>query len=121
MAPEKEILAVDDVPVNLYLLRALLTPNGYRMREAASLSDARAALAERLPDLILLDIFLPDGNGLDLARELRRDSATRHIPVIAISAGTSDPREALAAGCVAFFPKPLQTGRLLETVKEILD
>lgn len=120
MAPERVILAVDDVPVNLYLLRALLAPLGYGMREAASLAAARAALAQHLPDLILLDIFLPDGNGLDLARELRSDPATSRIPVVAISAGTSDPREALAAGCVAFFPKPLQTGRLLEVVKEIL-
>lgn len=120
MDTDRDILAVDDVPVNLYLLRALLVPEGYAMREAASLAEARAELAHRLPKLILLDIFLPDGNGLDLARQLKADPATASIPIIAISAGTSEPTEALEAGCRMFFPKPLHTGRLLEAVREIL-
>lgn len=114
----KLILAVEDEPRNAALLRAVLEPAGHRLVVAESLAAAREWLAAERPDLVLLDVGLPDGSGLDLARELRAASATADVPILVASARVlaADQRAAAEAGASAFLAKPIRPGELRDAV-----
>ena len=119
---EKHILAVEDVPANLALLHAILEPAGFELHDTTTMGEARAALRSRMPALILLDVRLPDGNGLDLARELKASNETSSIPILAVSASVlpGERADALKAGCDAFLAKPLRPAELLAMVRCLL-
>lgn len=122
------LLAVDDDPVNRALLRAIvqrapdpLVRNAV-YREAASLAAARAALADEPADVLLLDIHLPDGLGLDLATELR-PGRPRSPAVIALTASVlpADQQAALDAGCDAFLAKPYGASDLVAVIRRVAE
>lgn len=121
-APPKTLLAIEDVPANLALLRAILEPAGYVVCDAPTLAAGRNAIEQAPPALVLLDVRLPDGNGLDLVREMRMRPDQATIPVLAVSASVlpADKAEAFTAGCSAFLAKPLRAAKLLETVRALL-
>ncbi len=108
------ILIVDDNPVNLKLARILLTSEGYQVRTAASADEAFAAVREAPPRLILMDIQLPDVDGLEATRRIKADPATRDIIVIALTAYAmkGDKDKALGAGCDGYVSKPIDTRTL---------
>ena len=112
------ILAIEDEPRNAALLRAILGPAGYALTIAATLAEARASLRDRTPALVLLDRHLPDGDGLDLARELRASTATGGIPILLLSASVLpiDRAAAEEAGCAGFIDKPVRVDALLAEV-----
>ena len=120
--PHTQILAIEDIPANLALLHAVLEPAGFELHDTATLSQARCAVQESMFALILLDVRLPDGNGLDLARELKSNEATAHIPILAVSASVlpSERANALGAGCDAFLAKPLRPAELIDIVRQLL-
>lgn len=120
--PEPLVLVVEDEPRNLALLRALLGRRGYELVTVESLAGARTWLRDRRPDLVLLDRRLPDGDGLDLARDLKGDPVTAAVPLVLLSASVlpADERAAAEAGCDAFLPKPLELARLLAEVERLL-
>ena len=93
-------------------------PAGYDLTIAESLADARAALRDRTPALILLDRHLPDGDGLDLARELQASTTTAAIPILLVSASVlaADRVAAEEAGCAGFIDKPVRVDALLAEV-----
>lgn len=117
-APLPLILAVEDDARNVALLRAILERAGYHLAVAGSLADARAWLAGQRPDLVLLDIGLPDGSGLELADELKHRTPAPSPPIVALSARVlaADRKAATEAGCDAFLAKPLRTAELLSLV-----
>jgi len=102
------VLLVEDHPVNRKLFRDLLEME-FEVMEADSAATARAALAKATPDLILMDIQLPDQDGLALTRSLKSDSRFAGIPVVALSAHASadDIARARAAGCCEYITKPI--------------
>lgn len=104
------ILVVDDTPDNLRLLSSLLTPAGYQVRKALNGQTALNSVRSRAPDLILLDIHLPDLDGYELCRRLKEDENTREIPVIFLSAfnEVSDKVKAFQVGGVDYISKPFQ-------------
>jgi len=116
------ILIVDDEPRNCSLLEALLQPQGYRTRTAASGEEALASVAREPPDLILLDVMMPGMNGFEVARVLKTDAATAHIPIIIVTASVS--REARLAGLDSgvedFLGKPVDRGELWLRVRNML-
>jgi two-component system, cell cycle response regulator DivK len=118
----KRILLVEDNPVNRRLAQFLLKSKGYEVWEAISVPDAFAALKERRPDLILMDIQLPEVDGLTGTRQLKADPATRDIPVVAVTsyAMKGDETRALEAGCSGYVTKPIDKTLFLETVAKIL-
>ncbi|HEY3218385.1 MAG TPA: response regulator, partial [Candidatus Limnocylindria bacterium] len=102
-----KVLAVDDTPENLRLIEALLVPQGYDVVTASSGRDALALLPTEKPDLLLLDIVMPEMNGYEVAKAIRADAAWRHVPVIMITAtGGQDLVRALEAGADDFVSKP---------------
>lgn len=105
------ILIVDDNPVNLKLVRVLLTGEGYEVRTAADAHEAMAILAEFKPRLILMDIQLPGMDGLALTRLLKANPATRDAVIIGLTAYAmkGDEERVLEAGCDGYVAKPIDT------------
>ena len=102
------VLIVDDNEKNLKLARDVLQVGGFRTLEAASGTEAIALAAEHLPDVILMDLRLPDMNGADVARNLGERARTARIPIVGLSSvplGESD--WFLAAGFAGYLEKPI--------------
>jgi CheY-like chemotaxis protein len=116
------VLVVDDHDLNLKLLERLLELEGREVRAAGSLAAAERALAEEHPAMIVLDLNLPDGSGLDLTRKLKSEPRTASIPIVACTAAVmpSDEDDALEAGCDAFVAKPIDLQHFSTVISSIL-
>ena len=116
------VLVVDDHELNLKLLERVLELGGHDVVTANSLRAADEVLAEQLPALIVLDLQLPDGDGLDLARRLKakRETASCQILACTAEAMQGDDERALAAGCDAYVSKPIDTREFSALVDELL-
>lgn len=112
------VLIVDDTPANLNLLFAMLTNHGYKVRAAINGNMALKSVFAALPELILLDINMPEMNGFDVCRQLKADIRTRDIPIIFISASdeTEDKVRAFDVGGVDYVTKPFQVEEVLARV-----
>lgn len=110
MAGER-ILIVDDNPTNLKLLAYLMKQNGYVVATALDADAALASIDQNRPTLILMDLQLPDVDGLALTRQLKSAPATRDIIIIAVTAYAmkGDLEKAIAAGCDDYVTKPIDT------------
>jgi PAS domain S-box-containing protein len=117
------ILVVDDTAASLRVLSEILQQEGYSVRPANSGTLALASIAAHHPDLILLDIRMPDMDGFEICRRLKADEATGHIPIIFQSAATelADRLEGLRLGAVDYISKPFQREELLARVKTHLE
>jgi len=117
------ILIVDDTPLNLKLIRMLLTGEGYEVLTAATAEEALELLRSHHPQLILADIQLPGMDGLEMTRRIKQDEKTRDIPVVALSALAMKDAEAkaLAAGCDGYITKPIDTRTLGARIREYLN
>ncbi|PID57054.1 sigma-54-dependent Fis family transcriptional regulator [candidate division KSB3 bacterium] len=117
--PAASILIVDDTPDNLRLLAGLLEEEGYDVRPASSGTRALSAVQADLPDLILLDIKMPDMPGYEVCERLKSDMRTCHIPIIFISAlqDTSEKIKGFALGGVDYITKPFQAEEVLARVE----
>jgi two-component system cell cycle response regulator DivK len=116
------VLVVEDHPLNRELVVDLLEAAGYTVRQAADGRGLLARVQTEQPGLILLDLQLPGVDGFTLARQLTTDPATRHIPLLAMSAYARPEEEAqaMAAGCAGFLAKPLNTRALVQIVSRLL-
>ena len=112
------ILLVEDDPTDMKLLSAVLDASGHRVLGKISAEEAVEAIKRHPPEVILLDLKLPGMDGLALARLLKQDPATRHIPIVAMTAAREkfSREDALNAGCDAFILKPVDTRKLSEQV-----
>lgn len=119
---QPDILIVDDKPENLKILVSMLSRQGYQVRPAINGHLALTAAAENPPDLILLDINMPELNGYQVCQHLKENSVTADIPVIFISAldETADKIEAFKVGGVDYITKPFQIEEVVARVENHL-
>lgn len=112
------ILCVEDNPQNMRLVRKILTKQGYEVIEAEDGLNGVAMAQNGHPDLILMDVNLPDIDGLEATARLKGNPSLAAIPVIALTANAmvGDREKALQAGCDGYLPKPVSRADLLETV-----
>ena len=118
----ERILAVDDNPSNLKLITYLLSGRGYEVRTAIDAKQALEVLQDFQPHLILLDIQLPDMDGLELARQLKADPRTRTAVIVAVTAYAmrGDEDKARAAGVDAYITKPIDKENFRRLVAQSL-
>ena len=121
MAGER-ILVVEDNEKNMKLFRDVLQATGYRTLEATTGGEAVELAAEHAPDLVLMDIQLPDIDGVEALRRLRADERTASIPVLALTAQAmqGDRERFLAAGFDGYVSKPVNIVELIGTVQPAL-
>mgnify|MGYP001412487895 CR=1 FL=1 len=119
---QKHILIVDDEPAIREMVAFALRKGEYAPIHAGDAMEAQAAIADRVPDLILLDWMLPGTSGLELARRWRRDSLTRDIPIIMLTArGEENDRVGgLEAGVDDYVVKPFSARELLARIRAVL-
>lgn len=118
----KIALLVEDNAVNAELARTLLERAGYEVRDAAT-SEAALRLAQELqPYVILMDLRLPDGDGISVVRTLRQQVAMSRTAIIAVTAYAmrGDEEKAIAAGCDGYIPKPIDTRSFASRIAEII-
>jgi two-component system, cell cycle response regulator DivK len=118
----KRILIVEDNDTDVRLLKDILETRGYNILQTKEGLEAIDLAVVNLPDLILLDIQLPDMSGLEVARRLRGDERSKQIPIVAVTAFAMEwhEREALDSGCDAYVSKPISIFSFLRTVESFL-
>jgi two-component system cell cycle response regulator DivK len=119
---KKRILIVEDNDLNLKLFRDLLNAHGYETIETKEGLEAITITKRERPDLVLMDIQLPEISGLDVTRRIKADDSIRDIPIIAVTAFAmkDDEEKILAAGCQAYLSKPISIMSFLATVRQYL-
>ncbi|MEH1776576.1 MAG: ATP-binding protein [Nostoc sp.] len=120
--PKADILVIDDTPENLNLLSAMLTEQGYKVRSVTKGSTGLRGANAVPPDLILLDVNMPEMNGYEVCQHLKANDRTREIPVIFISAlgDVLDKVKAFAVGGVDYITKPFQLEEVLARIENHL-
>jgi len=115
-----QVLVVEDNEKNMKLFRDVLEASGYRLLEATTGEQAMELAVEQQPNLVLMDIQLPDLDGVDALGRLRADARTASIPVVALTAQAmhGDRERFLDAGFDAYISKPVDIVEFVKTVKE---
>ncbi|MEX0645033.1 MAG: response regulator [Parvularculaceae bacterium] len=119
----KTVLIVEDNELNMKLFHDLLEAHGYRTLQARTGPEALKLAEERQPDLILMDIQLPEISGLQVTQQLKKNRMLASIPVIAVTAFAmkGDEERIRAGGCQDYIAKPISVVDFLEKVKRYLD
>ena len=118
----KIILIVEDNELNMSMFNDLLQSHGYETIQSIDGSDVLEIASKRRPDLILMDIQLPERSGLEITKDLKADDNLKHIPVVAVTALAmkGDEAKIREAGCDDYIAKPISVSELLEAVAKHL-
>lgn len=122
MENDATILYVEDNPDNRLLVRRILMAEGYSVLEAEDASSAIVTLASQSPDLILMDINMPEVDGYTLTNQIKTNPAHSHVPVIALTANVmkGDRERTLQAGCDGYIQKPIDVDQLPHQINRFL-
>lgn len=120
---KKTVLIVEDNELNMKLFHDLLEAHGYATLQTKDGMEALSLAREYKPDLILMDIQLPEVSGLEVTKWIKEDEKLRSIPVVAVTAFAmkGDEEKIREGGCEAYVAKPISVENFINTVKEFLD
>lgn len=120
--PAKSVLLVEDEDNIALALEYLITRSGYRLRRVSDGNEAISALREEKPDLVVLDVMLPNRSGYEICQEIRRETGLKGIKVLMMTArgGEVEKRKGLALGADAFLTKPFATTELTREIQHLL-
>jgi two-component system, cell cycle response regulator DivK len=118
----KKILIIEDNEQNRYLMQYMLEKSGYRVIEAKSAEEGIVLLPFQNPDLILMDIQLPNIDGLEATRRIRASETDQRVPIVAVTsfAMAGDRAKAMAAGCTGYIEKPINPETFLGEVRKYI-
>ena len=121
-APPKTILVVEDNELNMKLFHDLLEAHGYNILQTRDGMEALKLARQHKPDLILMDIQLPEVSGLEVTKWIKEDDALKAIPIIAVTAFAmkGDEEKIREGGCEAYIAKPISVTNFLKTVQQFL-
>ncbi len=116
----KRVLVIEDNGTNLYLIRFMLEKSGYEVIEAREGATGVELAGKEKPDLILMDIQLPDIDGLEATKRIRASEADSDIPIIALTsyAMAGDRERALGAGCTGYIEKPINPETFMTEIEK---
>lgn len=119
---KKNVLIVEDNELNMKLFNDLLEVQGYATIKTMDGKEALEIVRKHMPDLIIMDIQLPEISGLDVIKWIKTDEELKHIPVIAVTAFAMKDEEnrIRSGGCEAYIPKPISVQHFLDTVDSFL-
>lgn len=122
MPTKRIVLYVEDNPDNRLLVRRILQADGFDVLEASSAAEALELLNRQTPDLILMDINMPDLDGYTLTTRLKQDPDFNRVPIVALTANVmkGDRERSLEAGCDGYIQKPIDVDRLPSQVSSFL-
>jgi CheY-like chemotaxis protein len=122
-AQERTIVIVEDEPDTAEMLAEMLRLSGYRVLKTYGGNPAIELIAQKKPDAVVLDVMMPDLDGLEVLRILKRDSQLAHIPVIVVSAKIlpTDIKDGLDAGASIYLTKPVAYQDFKEAVSDVLE
>jgi two-component system, cell cycle response regulator DivK len=119
----RRVLVVEDNAINCYMITFLLKKNGYTVIKARDGKTGVALAIKEKPDFVIMDIQLPDINGLEATRRIRESEANGDLPIIALTsyAMVGDKEKALKAGFIGYIEKPIEPNNFLNTIESILN
>jgi len=119
----KKILVVEDNQINMYLSCRIIKSSGYEVIEARTGEEGVALALKERPDLIIMDIQLPEIDGYEATKRIRKSEADGEIPIIALTsfAMAGDRKKALKAGCTGYIEKPINPETFMDEIKKFLE
>lgn len=118
---KKRIHILEDDKDIGYIIEFLLKDEGYELQLSSTFKEMKEKLTDSIPDLFILDVMLPDGNGIEICHDLKNDMFTKHIPVIVMSANFKNKKNSEMAAPDDFISKPFDLDDIETRIKKLLD
>jgi DNA-binding response OmpR family regulator len=117
---KKRIHVLEDDKDIAFIIEFLLKDEGYEIQVSSTFKELKTKLKDSIPDLFILDVMLPDGNGLDICRDLKNDTFTKHIPVIVMSANVRSKELSESASPDDYISKPFDLDYIESRIKKLI-
>ena len=118
---KKRIHILEDDKDIGYIIEFLLKDEGYELQLSSTVKEMKEKLKDSIPDLFILDVMLPDGNGIEICHDLKNDMFTKHIPVIVMSANVNNKKNSEMATPDEYISKPFDLDNIENTIKRLLE
>ncbi|WP_432713113.1 response regulator transcription factor [Pedobacter sp.] len=116
----KRIHVLEDDTDIRYIIEFLLKDEGYELQLSSSFAELKEKLKDSLPDLFILDVMLPDGDGSEICSDLKGDLFTKHIPIIVMSANDQNKNKSMEAGADDYIQKPFDIDYIVTRIDKLI-
>lgn len=117
----KRIHVLEDDEDIRYIIGVLLKDEGYELQLSSSFTELKSKLKDSVPDLFILDVMIPDGNGAEICADLKSDLFTKHIPIIVMSASELNKEKSIVAGADDYISKPFDIDYIVSRINKLLN
>jgi len=118
---KKRIHVLEDDQDIRYIIEFLLKDEGYELQLSSTFAELKSKLNDALPDLFIIDVMLPDGNGIEICDDLKTDMFTKHIPVIVMSANPGSKEKSVTACADDYISKPFDLDYVVKRIEKLLN